>query len=152
MKIIASDYDGTLNMRGVSEENKAAIKEWQAKGNLFGLVSGRALKDAVLLAQRDGIRYDFYIAATGATIANSDGEILKRTTFSIDTVKKLAKLVEEKGCKHLVFVCDHERKWLFFEMFIIYIKGKGNKNCRIQPRVVTPNQFGITNKKPPETL
>ena len=115
MKIIASDYDGTLNMGGVSEANKAAIKAWQEKGNLFGLVSGRALKDAILLAQRDGIKYDFYIAATGASIANSEGEILKRTTFSIDTVKKLAKLAEKKGRKHLVFVCDHERKWLFFD-------------------------------------
>ncbi|MBQ1510781.1 MAG: HAD hydrolase family protein, partial [Selenomonadaceae bacterium] len=42
MKIAASDFDGTLNdnEKGISPENVAAISEWQADGNKFGLVTG----------------------------------------------------------------------------------------------------------------
>ena len=116
MRIIASDYDGTLNMGGVSQENKDAIAKWQENGNLFGLVSGRALKDLIALKERDKIPYDFYIAGTGAIIANSKGEIVKRSPFSMEIVHKLVDfLIEGKLCKHMVFVCDHDRKWVFFD-------------------------------------
>lgn len=116
MKIIASDYDGTLNMGGVSQENKDAIAKWQEKGNLFGLVSGRALKDLIALKERDNVPYDFYIAGTGAIIANSKGEIIKKTPFSMDVVHNLVDyLTQNKLCKHMVFVCDYDRKWVFFD-------------------------------------
>ena len=47
MKIAASDFDGTLNDkdRGISPENVAAIKEWQAEGNKFGLGTVSSLCD-----------------------------------------------------------------------------------------------------------
>ena len=41
MKIIASDYDGTLNHGGIDDKKRNAIKEWRKAGNLFGIVSGR---------------------------------------------------------------------------------------------------------------
>lgn len=116
MKIIASDYDGTLNIGGISQENKDAIAKWQKNGNLFGLVSGRSLKDLVLLSERDKVPYDYFIAATGAIIANSKGEILKGTPFSIDVVLELIDFLKENDlCKHIVLVCDHERKWVFLD-------------------------------------
>jgi len=43
MKIIASDYDGTLNEGGMDEEKRLAIRKWQEAGNLFGIVSGRRI-------------------------------------------------------------------------------------------------------------
>lgn len=115
MRIIASDYDGTLNIGGVSQENKDAIAKWQKNGNLFGLVSGRALKDIFILKQRDKIEYDFYIAATGAVIANSDGEILRSTPFSMSVVHDLFDYLRGEICNFAILVCDHERKWVFFD-------------------------------------
>ena len=41
MKIICSDYDGTLNHGGITEKKLRAIKKWQEAGNLFCVVSGR---------------------------------------------------------------------------------------------------------------
>ncbi len=44
MKLIASDFDGTITRYGkVWEEDLAAIQKWRAEGNLFGIVSGRDL-------------------------------------------------------------------------------------------------------------
>ena len=41
MKIIASDFDGTINYNGrVSDEDKAAIKRFRAAGNRIGIVTG----------------------------------------------------------------------------------------------------------------
>ena len=51
MKIIASDYDGTINYQGrVSEEDKAAIRKFRQAGNKFGIVTGR---DAELSRRKD---------------------------------------------------------------------------------------------------
>ncbi|MBR7101750.1 MAG: HAD hydrolase family protein, partial [Clostridia bacterium] len=42
MKIIATDFDGTLSYNGkISEEDKAAIKRFRDAGNKFGVVTGR---------------------------------------------------------------------------------------------------------------
>lgn len=115
MRIIASDYDGTLNIGGVSQENKDAIAKWQAAGNRFGLVSGRALKDLIFLKERDGVKYDFYIAATGAIIADSQGKIIKGTPFSMDIAHKLFDFLMTGICPCAVFVCDYERTWVYFD-------------------------------------
>ena len=76
MKIIASDYDGTISYRGmVSEEDKAAIKKFRASGNKFGIVTGRDVEVAQWIGL-DGFEYDFIISCTGAFIRGSDGEVL----------------------------------------------------------------------------
>ena len=43
MKILASDYDGTLNYNGIDDRKRMALDKWRTAGNLFGLVSGRGL-------------------------------------------------------------------------------------------------------------
>ena len=41
MKMIGSDYDGTLNRGGINDTKLAAIKKWRRAGHKFGIVSGR---------------------------------------------------------------------------------------------------------------
>jgi hydroxymethylpyrimidine pyrophosphatase-like HAD family hydrolase len=53
MKIIASDYDGTLNHGGIGEEKRNAIKKWREKGNKFGIVSGRMADDLFRIYKRE---------------------------------------------------------------------------------------------------
>jgi Cof subfamily protein (haloacid dehalogenase superfamily) len=74
MKILASDYDGTLNVTGeVSQENKDAIAAWRAAGNLFGLVSGRNLGSIKKFLDRDNVPYDFMVGCNGAVITDAEG-------------------------------------------------------------------------------
>ena len=51
MKILASDYDGTLNYNGFDSQKLDAIARWRAAGNLFGLVSGRSADSLWELAE-----------------------------------------------------------------------------------------------------
>ena len=45
MKILASDYDGTLRTEELVDINDVhAIHEFRAAGNMFGLVTGRSME------------------------------------------------------------------------------------------------------------
>lgn len=77
MKIIASDYDGTLNRRGgISEEDKAAIARFREAGNLFGVVTGRDQALAACILGGQGFCPDFLISCTGAVIQDANGRVL----------------------------------------------------------------------------
>lgn len=76
MKIIASDYDGTVNYQGkVSQEDKAAIHAFRKAGNKFGIVTGRDAEVSQWICL-DNFEFDFIISCTGALIRNGDGEVL----------------------------------------------------------------------------
>ena len=80
MKVLASDYDGTLNMGGtVSKENIEAIKKWRAAGNLFGMVSGRNLGSLKQILNMDNVPYDFLVGCNGAVITDADGNAVGET-------------------------------------------------------------------------
>ena len=49
MKIIASDYDGTLNHGGFDDAKLNAIDRWRKAGNIFALISGRSPSDLLRL-------------------------------------------------------------------------------------------------------
>lgn len=77
MKIIASDYDGTVNYNGgVSENDRKAIERFRSEGNKFGIVTGRDLELSAWIRQGDGFEYDFIISCTGAVIRDGDGNII----------------------------------------------------------------------------
>ncbi|MBQ3006072.1 MAG: HAD hydrolase family protein [Clostridia bacterium] len=74
MKIIASDYDGTLNHGGIDDIKRDAIRQWRRAGNLFGIVSGRSADDLLEIPRRNNFEYDFLIASNGAVILGSSGQ------------------------------------------------------------------------------
>lgn len=73
MKIIGSDYDGTLNHGGIDEKKKNAIERWRKAGNLFTLVSGRGPREVVELYKEKQFGCDYLIANNGAVILKPDG-------------------------------------------------------------------------------
>ena len=76
MKIIATDFDGTLSYNGkISEEDKAAIKRFRDAGNKFGVVTGRDIEMSfwVRNAFPD---VDFIISCTGGVITDDTGKII----------------------------------------------------------------------------
>ena len=84
MKIIASDYDGTLNYGGIDDKKREAIKKWRDYGNIFTIVSGRGPADALRIQEKDKLSIDYFIAANGALILNANiHTIILHTTNSI---------------------------------------------------------------------
>ena len=88
MKLIASDFDGTIFIdEKIKTEDIKAIRDFQAKGNLFGLVTGRSYHSLVVLIEGK-LAPDFVIANNGSHIFVKNGkdmtEILK---YSLDQDK-----------------------------------------------------------------
>lgn len=75
MKIICSDYDGTLNHGGITEKKLEAIKKWQQAGNLFCVVSGRG-KDFFSELKEKKIPVDYFLACNGALITDRENNII----------------------------------------------------------------------------
>jgi HAD superfamily hydrolase (TIGR01484 family) len=76
MKIIATDFDGTLSYNGkISDEDKAAIKRFRDAGNRFGVVTGRDLETSFWV-RNSFPDCDFIISCTGAMICDIDGKII----------------------------------------------------------------------------
>lgn len=76
MRILASDYDGTLDAGGIDDRKREAIRRWRAQGNRFGIISGRNLDDLVFQAADNRLDCDFLIANNGAVTATADGTVL----------------------------------------------------------------------------
>ena len=116
MKILASDYDGTLNHGGIDEKKCAAIEKWQKNGNWFGIVSGRSLTGLKRLvngednpkniiktnASSASYKCDFLIANNGAVICDGNADVLTQTKGSPDIIIPLIKALFELNC---LFAC-----------------------------------------------
>ncbi len=77
MYLIASDFDGTLNIHGqISDEDRRAIKEFQAAGNLFGLCTGRPRSLLELVTEKYNLTVDFVLANNGALAVDGQGNTL----------------------------------------------------------------------------
>ena len=109
MKIIASDYDGTLHHHiGVSPEDRAAIKKWREAGNLFGIVTGR--ENSMLKTVVDeALEIDFVSTYNGAEVYDLAQGIdkpqliarLSNTTHQMEDMLKLV-LPQEKDWAEVV--------------------------------------------------
>ena len=75
--MIASDYDGTLYQMGVvSQKTVEKIKEFQSRGHLFGVVTGRDYVNGFeLFKNRNDFPFDFIISNNGAAAYDKDGNI-----------------------------------------------------------------------------
>ena len=84
MKIIASDYDGTISFNGVSDADKEAIARFRKAGNKFGVVTGRDLEMAQWILYDMKGKIDFLICCTGAMILDGQGNILYEKKQRVD--------------------------------------------------------------------
>ena len=89
MKIIGSDYDGTLSHGGIDDAKRQAIADWRAAGNVFSIVSGRSSYSLYLAQDVDRVGFDYFIAYNGGMILNEKGEILFERSCSTVSAKKL---------------------------------------------------------------
>lgn len=76
MKLIGSDYDGTLNHEGIDEAKLGAIRRWRAAGNIFGVVSGRGPDFLAELQAKLGDNFDFYASCNGGVAVDARGNSL----------------------------------------------------------------------------
>lgn len=113
MKIIGSDYDGTLTHGGFGEEKITAIRKWREKGNKLGIVTGRNLSIIPHIPKECFELLDFLIVFNGGMIATPEQEILFDTTCTDIPVKELSKDLLERGYDTVHIHSDkYYRIWL----------------------------------------
>ena len=110
MKVLASDYDGTLLFNEKFKEGDLKkIKEFQKAGNLFGLCSGRPFKGIYEFC-KPYIDFDFYILCTGALVLNKEREVIYKVRFLniyymnfMIVIKKIMIFLFKPICKSIHF-------------------------------------------------
>ena len=108
MKILGSDYDGTLNHGGIGEEKLSAIKKWRAAGHKFGIVSGRSADFLqALLRMHPDMELDFFAACSGGYIINREGKVLYEARCDGLPATKLVADLIGWGCR-IIHVCGNE--------------------------------------------
>lgn len=96
MKIVASDFDGTLYRNGtVSKEEIDAVLNWRKNGNIFGIITGRNYSSLREDLDKFDIEYDFIISTNGALIRDGKGEVLKSFEVDVNIAKELIDFVGE---------------------------------------------------------
>lgn len=98
MKIIASDYDGTLNRGGISDRVRGAIERWRSAGNIFGIVTGRGIDNIRSAVNRDSFKSDFFVANNGSVIADAEGNILFCRVGDCSVTAAVCRFILDYGC------------------------------------------------------
>lgn len=98
MKIIGSDYDGTLNHNGIDDKKIKALEKWRNAGNIFALISGRGPENVMEIYNKQQFPCDYLIANNGAVIMKTDGTVISDIRCDGSMTVPLLKLLFEKGC------------------------------------------------------
>ena len=106
MRLIASDYDGTFYIGEITDEQRQAIRDWQAAGNLLGIVSGRSIDCLPPFLEEDGVDCDFFIANNGAVIADGKGNILQDTRCDGAHALPIVQALFRLGCPYGSIITD----------------------------------------------
>ncbi|MCI8400996.1 MAG: HAD hydrolase family protein [Lachnospiraceae bacterium] len=109
MKILGSDYDGTLKQEGsVTEEDLLAIRKFRAEGNRFGIITGRSVSMIRYELEAWKIPVDFLVCSNGGVIAGADYRILNRFDIGLPVAMELiADLEQDK--KVMFGISDGDR-------------------------------------------
>lgn len=100
MKVLASDFDGTLSQNGFYDEKREAIKRWRSKGNVLAIVSGRCAENLITLPIEHSFECDYLLAHNGAVVMKTDGTIISKNVCDGSIVVPLMKLMFESGCTY----------------------------------------------------
>ncbi len=89
--LIATDYDGTLNISGrIEETTRKAIDRWRADGRYFGVVTGRSV-DFYHTAREQGLPFDYLILCNGSVVLAPDKTVLFESLIPAETFAALEK-------------------------------------------------------------
>lgn len=85
MKLLASDYDGTLKFSdSVLDSDIDAIKKWRDQGHVFAIVTGRSKESITRELEHYQIPVDYYITNNGGMVFDGAGTPL--LTSTLDTI------------------------------------------------------------------
>lgn len=102
MKIVGSDFDGTLTCGGIGEAKLAAIRRFRQAGHKFGIISGRCVAfRETLLRQYPGLELDFFAAHNGGVIVDGEGTLIRAARCETVSAAELTAFLLDFGCPYV---------------------------------------------------
>ena len=103
-RLLATDLDGTLVFRhGADRDDARALAAWRAGGDLLTLATGRSVGlvrravDAVAASTGVTLGYDYVVCASGTTVLDGAGRVLRTRALEPGQVAAVAELVMGRG-------------------------------------------------------
>lgn len=85
MKLLATDYDGTLRYaQDVMPEDLDSIKSWKKAGNKFVIVTGRSKESIDAQIQKFNLPCDYLITNNGGMVFDQNGDTLLSNYLNFD--------------------------------------------------------------------
>ena len=97
MKVLASDFDGTLYVKDkdVVIKNVEAIRRFMKQGNLFGIVTGRNYSNIKVLLNEYEIPYHYLICLDGAKIFDSMDYCFSTVSLTKEDIIQIIPVLEK---------------------------------------------------------
>lgn len=104
MKLLATDYDGTLKYaKHIMPEDLQAIQDWKKAGNLFVLCTGRSMESIEAQAKQYDLPADYYITNNGGMVFDREGhELLSYYLDIVTAVDIIYAAKQEEGVASVV--------------------------------------------------
>lgn len=104
MKILATDYDGTLRQQQrVDKADILAIKKWRKNDNIFGIVSGRSMESIISEIALHNFEVDFMIGNNGGVIYDLNKKHINTQFMNGDSALKIMEYL----CSENAVKCFH---------------------------------------------
>lgn len=128
MKLLATDYDGTLlYAKHIMPEDLQAIETWKKAGNYFAIVTGRSMESIQKQVEMYNLPVDCLITNNGGMVFDKDGDLLLSnyldyvTSLDILYAAKMmdgvASYVVNDGVhRHRIIVDEHVPEHRYFEL------------------------------------
>lgn len=96
MKILISDFDGTLFVDGkITKENVKKIEDFRKKGNIFVISTARNFETVKKECLKYEINVDYFFCDIGSVILDNDGNVLYKKCISIRERDIIESIVEK---------------------------------------------------------
>lgn len=123
MKILASDYDGTLRRgNGISDTDRRAIEEFRRDGNRFGIVTGRGHAGFLHELERVNFEADFLICNNGAVIFEGD-RLIDRVYADGALLQTLIPYIISVGARYAAITVDTTHYFTVFGDYAGAVEG-----------------------------
>lgn len=99
MKVLASDYDGTLRTEEmVNVSDVQAIHKFREKGNMFGLVTGRSMESIQKEVAINKIEFDFIVGNNGGVIYDKNFNRLETKYMDFNKALDIIAYIKTLDC------------------------------------------------------
>lgn len=110
MKIVASDYDGTLRIaQFVDKKDLDEISAFRKAGNMFGIVTGRSMESIKTEIEVNGIAFDFIVANNGGVIYDSNFNKLQCLYMDFNKALDIISYIKSLDCASFVINDGYHR-------------------------------------------